>query len=97
MTKHTKFIDAPTDMSYIYCNCGWISTASSIKLAKKRLDLHKKICNKPMVNNLEEFKSKLCVKPNLPIPEELIRLDNYQKVSKYLEKLLIFNSTVIHS
>jgi hypothetical protein len=90
MTKHTKFIDVPTDTSYIYCKCGWISTTNSMKLAKKRLDLHKKICNKPIVNNLEEFKSRLCLKPNLPIPEELIRLDNHQKVSKYLENLLIY-------
>jgi hypothetical protein len=90
MTKHTKFIDVPTDTSYIYCKCGWISTTNSMKLAKKRLDLHKKICNKTPVNNLEEFKSKLCIKPNLPIPEELVRIDNYQNVDKYLEKLLIF-------
>ena len=90
MTKHTKIRAAATDTSVIYCKCGWISTTTDIKLAKKRLDLHKRACNKPHINNIEEFKSKICAKPNLSVPEALVRIDNYQNVDRYLEKLLIF-------
>ncbi len=86
MTKHRKFkeIQAP---SYGRCQCGWIITTNTEKLAKKILNLHIKNCVKPVSIDFTQFKDIINDAHALPIPKYLLLFFHHFN----LEKLLLYN------